>query len=1737
MEPSGMQTDLPATPLPVGGHANGGKDTLPPAQSTAVSALLANVSAQRLGLTWLKPALDETLSSIHAALEAYVQGEGHAEALRPAEEQIERLAGVFEVLDLLAPRLCALEWARLLHAMRQSGQGGRERVAPLLLALSRTGLYLDLLRRGQGPSELALRPACNALREASGLPALTPKIFLERLALLRAMPPKASAGLHREGLAEASAMLARALMSWLQGDPQAPLGMAQACARVAGLAPLREERLLWWLAQALVQTLDDPRSPRSEQLKPLLGRLNRGLKRRAEGGFEAGPRAALEALELAHELLSQLGQDALPADIGHALPPPAADVSEEEAQEAQVADPGIVAQAAKALDDALEPIQDRFDMALRMGEVQAIFDLSAELRALASVMRMLMLDAAAAELEATAQRLDEARTAGMGVDEAGLEQIAAALMFADMEIERMRLGLPEGQGIGLPILVEALSQLAAQALEDVVQAKEALLALWRGEGGEDGGEVIRASLSRVRGAFELLGLHPWAGLVERVLEFTLQAGFVPEEGEQEAVADVFASLEYGLENLRDYQQLPEPILLFGEQSLARLGKLPQAEVVACPPPVITQPEAEPTALAQPGREEGPAERAEVPQPFVPSSLLPPGADAEIVEIFIEEAREILATLRAQLPRWRAAPGDRAALTELRRAFHTLKGGARTVGLKLLGEFGWAFENMLNRVIEGVLTPSEVMFSLLDQAPPLLEQFLDALQGKASLEQARVEALCAEVDAFIAAGLSLEQRLLLSPSPPGEGRAEPEQAVSAEMQAPVTEEGLHAGAEEAPSAPTPHIEPQLYAIFRNEVEGYLQALGQAIARGREAGGIEPDAELLRIAHSLLGSARAAGVSRIVALAGQLEHLLRLAASNRQTLDAARLDLLDETLHALRLLIEDLGGCTVPLPDLAQLEQRLKEAAAGLSQPAAEAVQSGVDYDIPAAQDPILLKLFIEEAEELLQKLDEELALWRAEPQDKSHRQAMQRTLHTFKGSARMAGMRHMGDLAHHLENVFVDLDADRYPIHAELFDFIQDVLDQLHAMVDSTQLGEPIPPATELIGHLETLREREGRPIEVPREEAAPREEAVPREEAAPKEEAAAREEAATAGPVQPPRREQAQVSAEVLRVRADRIDRMVALAGESTLSRARLEQLMGGIGHQLHELDQTVTRLRAQLRRMEIENEAQMLWRFQQETGKAAGEFDPLEFDRFTLQQELSRGVMESLGDIESVQDALEDDLRDAEILLTQQGRIAQALRDDLMATRLMPFEDVVPRLARLVRQVARDLGKQAELEVHGGEVELDRGLLDHLLPALEHMLRNALAHGIERPEERRAHGKSAQGHIRLALAIQGGLMQVVLEDDGAGIDIDALRALAREKGVLDARAATDEQAAIQLIFHSGLSTAQEVSMLAGRGVGMDVVAEALRQVGGDIQVESHHGAGTRFTLIVPLTQSITQAVVVQAGEEAFALPYSGIEAILRAPRARLLALLEEDEPVFQHDGQALPLVDLAALLELPPVVGEVAGEMSPLLILRLGERRMALRIDALRGSQEVYIKALGPFLAKIPALAGASLLADGGAVLVLDAAELFRLAGQARRAAAQAEIGKPARPLVLVVDDSITIRKVTTRILERYGIEVMSAKDGLEALSWLHDHRPTVVLSDIEMPRMDGFELLALMRNDARLKSIPVVMITSRTGPKHREKAESLGVDAYIGKPYTEEELIHVLQTWIPGMSEAAASAKGGVA
>jgi len=611
----------------------------------------------------------------------------------------------------------------------------------------------------------------------------------------------------------------------------------------------------------------------------------------------------------------------------------------------------------------------------------------------------------------------------------------------------------------------------------------------------------------------------------------------------------------------------------------------------------------------------------------------------------------------------------------------------------------------------------------------------------------------------------------------------------------------------------------------------------------------------------------------------------------------------------------------------------------------------------------------------------------------------------------------------------------------------------------------------------------------------------------------------SASPVLPGRENMPAERVEMARVDAELLDTMLNSAGEVSIFRARLDQQVNSIDFNLAELARTVTRLKEQLRGLEIETEAQVLNRHQDEEDPRRDDFDPLELDRYSALQQFSRALAETSGDVASIQGLLETLTREAQNLLTQQARIITELQNSLMRTRMVPFQRHVQRLTRLVRQSANDTGKRAELIVQGASAELDRQMLERMVAPLEHMLRNAVVHGIESPERRSALGKPDVGRISVSLTRDGAEIVIVVTDDGGGINVKLIREKAVALGLTDRHSKLTDEEAMQLILEPGFSTAGRVTQAAGRGVGMDVVATEVKKLGGGLFIESTLNKGTRFTIRLPFTLAISQALIVRVAEEVYALPLATVEGVVRLPRNIVARHLGKDAPLFEYGGQKYRFQQLGSFVGLGPTrLPETDVSMSVVLI-RAGEHSTALVTDELVGSREIVVKSLGPQVSGIRGIAGATILGDGRIVIILDMGSLVRSEWRARPTDTAVLEQRDRRTFALVVDDSITVRRVTQRLLERNGMRVLTAKDGVDAVSLLQENLPDIILLDIEMPRMDGYEVAAHVRSDPRLKNIPIVMITSRVSEKHRARAIELGVDDYLGKPYQENQLLDAIE------------------
>ena len=777
----------------------------------------------------------------------------------------------------------------------------------------------------------------------------------------------------------------------------------------------------------------------------------------------------------------------------------------------------------------------------------------------------------------------------------------------------------------------------------------------------------------------------------------------------------------------------------------------------------------------------------------------------------------------------------------------------------------------------------------------------------------------------------------------------------------------------------------------------------------------------------------------------------------------------------------------------------------------------DIDVLDTIDVDLFPIFTEEAQELLPRLGGALRQWVARPDNASARAEVLRNLHTIKGSARLAGALRLGEMAHRMETSVERLGSE-LPRGADL-EPLQTVFDAIEARFET--LCDTSPEALELPQNVvQTAPE-----IEVTHEEAMQTDTAritalVPDANAVA---VGLKGLSLPASPLLAPVRAGAAV-----RVRPELLDRMVNQAGEVMISRSRMEAELVILRSSLKELTGNLDRLRAQLRDMELQAETQMQSRLAQ-TRDAEQAFDPLEFDRFTRVQEITRMMAESVNDVATVQRNLQRSLEATEDGLVAQGRQARELQRDLLRTRMVEFEGISERLYRVVRQASKETGKQVRLDITGGNIEMDRGVLDRMTAAFEHLLRNSVVHGIESPEARQAAGKSAEGRIEIRLAQELNDVSVVFIDDGAGLNLVRLRERAVELGAVADAAALNDAEAAQLVFMAGLSTAVETTSLAGRGVGMDVVRSDVVALGGRIETHTESGVGTRFRLMLPLTTAVTQVVMVRAGGLTFGVPSNLVEVVRRLTPAELERAYTNR--TLTVTGEEVPFFWSGALLQSSLRSQERVGRTLPVVIFRSAAQRAAMHVDEVLGNQEVVVKNLGPQLSRLPGLAGMSVLASGAVALIYNPVALATVYGaqvhdwvasqQAAEPAAHgkgnsaAAIAVNAVPLVLVVDDSITVRRVTQRLLQREGYRVTLAADGLQALERLQQERPTVVLSDIEMPRMDGFDLLRNIRADVRLLGLPVIMITSRIAEKHREHARELGADHYLGKPYSEDELL----------------------
>jgi chemosensory pili system protein ChpA (sensor histidine kinase/response regulator) len=1234
-----------------------------------------------------------------------------------------------------------------------------------------------------------------------------------------------------------------------------------------------------------------------------------------------------------------------------------------------------------------------------------------------------------------------------------------------------------------------------------------------------------------------------------------------------------------------------------------------------------------------------AAEATAPQAVPPSAPVAEAGEgeaaieAELLEIFIGEAQEVLAVVAETLPAAHANPDGQEALTRLRRSFHTLKGSGRMVGLEEFASAAAAVEKTMNVWLAESRAATPDLLALLDRAHAELSAWVNELAAGASPARsgealaaaaARVQeggALPPNVAAVPPAAENIkrigeleialplyniylgetEELVDLLARDVAQWREEPMRGVSAQaLTAAHTLGGTSAtvgfdalreigfALEEALQVATPPLTEEQHRLLEETVER-VRVMRQVFALG-ELAPAQP--ELLARLHTLrdeLGHKKADSVfdgadeelaQRLDALfAAAYDSILAdpplpagplpapaSAVPSAPGLRPAEAQPVDPAVAAVDDLFDTYFDDPFVAPSLEQAgaalpesepepapapEPEIEAVAEPVAEPVAETAQeapapepelepeleleraleppfepaldSAVALDtafddefiaIDAADgviaepetvlaaepvftdelDPDLLPVFMEEATDLLPQIGNGLRQWQQDPAANAVAHELLRALHTVKGSARMAGAMRLGQHTHALETQIENM------LHAgttspAAFDELLANYDQ--ALLLFEQLQQP------------------GGQAEAPPEAAQP---------------AADDPHAEQAQPQQQPQQTQPAARTPLVRVRADILDRLVNQAGEVSITRSKLENQVGSLKSTLDDFSDNLARLRRQLREVEMQAESQIASRL-----SIAGEreFDPLEFDRFTRLQELTRMMAESVNDVASFHDGLTRTVDAAVGELATQSRLTRELQRDLMRVRMVPFASLSERLFRVARQTAKETDKRVNLDIRGGAVEIDRSVLERMAAPFEHLLRNAIVHGIEARARRLDAGKAETGELLVQVSQQGNEVQIRFADDGAGLDLERIRAKAASSGLLDAGAQALDADVAELIFEPGFSTADALTELAGRGVGMDVVRSEARALGGRVEVSSQPGQGAAVTIHLPLTLAVTQVVLVASGPKTYALPANLVGQVLQVREAELAGARAAG--TIQAQGETVPLRYLPELLGEPGGVG--GARSAPVLVLGAGgSARLALQVDEVLGNREAVVKNIGPQLARMPGIAGATVLGSGEIVLILNPLLLPARAQQPQSAAQPATPAQPGHgAAIMVVDDSLTVRRVTQRLLEREGYRVLLAKDGVEALEQLQapETRPDLMLVDIEMPRMDGFDLTRNVRGNDATRAIPIIMITSRTADKHRNYALGLGVDAYFGKPFQEDVLLAAIAGLLGRELPAAAQSR----
>ncbi len=1639
-------------------------------------------------LTWVKDEIDQALTTALANIKSVVANPGDLSVLRLSQTHLYQVSGALDMVGLEGCKRFCAELEKVTSKLdKQQITPTPELLADIETALITLKNYLQDLLNGIPDIPIRLFPALKPLIVAQGEIIDVSDLFFPDTSHLA---PK---DLYTKSLGDIDYVsfileqrinYQKSLLAWLQKKQASDLAnMRLAIENVSQVQEKSGQKTLWWVASAFTESLNDEKISQHAGAKRLCRRIDQELRSISEG--QTKPYSLLLKDILYYVAVTDITSSTIEKvravfELDDLIPKKYAGVGIITAEQEQfvrdlIADLGGLKFIWQAVTEA-----EVSDLGNFCEKIATLVETSKSLANswITDYFSDIAKAATAISVHHNNQNAQQQQVAQV--------EIASALNLAEFTLNHYQQFNDESKhqlensskrlqtlasgaelddlAISTKLESETLTAVVTQIKESLKVVEEALDLFFRNATDQTPLAKVDKPLQQIMAAFDMLNMTIPTAIARAELALVIhfsESGYIANQAQFELLAESLSMLELYVDELPKVRPESQSALL---GALERLNQ----ESLARGDSVITEVTVEEASLPSVDM----LAELEAPESELTKAHASPFIDPELMDIFLTEAEEVLAQNAQNLQTLRINNTNINAMAELRRGFHTLKGSGRTVGLNDIGNVAGNVETMLNTVIDKktYLRPEQISF--LEQTTAAFAAWAAELKdsGTASVDVAEWQEKVMSV-----AKLKMTSQI-----------------------------------EEVVVGGTRWMSRGLYNVFLQESQqnlAILQADVDSLSENSHAKNVKlKPADKSKIAvHTLASNALTAGFKPMGELGRALENWLDTFKScwDNESVVLYRKSvksLTDMWERAAKLLhpraapalikaLKNVTGSYV-MREAAEFADSLPSIADEVDSDYAEVIEISEllpeelasshelsikeDVDLTSAMtaalmpeatnvDRELLNIFIEEASELIPQMGNELRAWRGNPVDQALPDAIQRTLHTLKGSSRMAGQVALGNTVHDLEDQVIR--ALQHKVSSDDFDKMFVSLDKIGNLFDSSimlNLGEAPKAFNTDVPHLTRLADR----------------------------------------------------SAQYLRLRADVLDRLINEAGEISIARSRMDREMQGFKGFSLDLTESVFRLRNYLRELEIEADTQLQSRLSilQEANET---FDPLEFDRFTRLQELTRMMAESVNDVATIQHGLLMNLDQTQSALQQQNRMNRELQQALMSVRMLPFSLLTERLHRIVRQTARELNKRVEMVIDGEGVELDRSVLDKIGAPLEHLLRNAVAHGIEMPNERKKLGKDETGTILLKVRQENDEITLTISDNGGGIPLARVKEKAIKNGLLSDGQEVNDQALISIIFEPGFSTANEVSQIAGRGVGLDSVRSDISGLGGRIDVDSVFNQSTIFTIYIPVTLSIAQVLMVRAGSEVFAIPVTMIEQAQKIKPQEMQLAYKAGLITWANKQYSLHyLPKLVGMLDAVPE----AHNYTSILLLRSGSYHTALHVDEILSNQEVVMKPIGVQLSRAPGMLGATVTGDGSIVLIINPVQLANrevLSVGAIKVQVTAVETTVSKHTVMVVDDSLTMRKVLGRLLEREGFDVIIAKDGMDALQLLQDITPDIILTDIEMPRMDGFGLARNIRDDVRTKNTPLIMISSRTAEKHRNVAAELGVNAFFGKPIADDELI----------------------